>query len=63
MKNSLDGSGKRWRVVGHGHALDLPPASLEANSKTGAEQCVADALQIKTEYGQMQYLYPEFLIL
>jgi hypothetical protein len=31
MKNSLDGSEKRWRV-GPWHAMD-PPASLEANSK------------------------------
>jgi hypothetical protein len=31
-----------------------------AKDGTGAEQCVADALQIKTEYGQMQYLYAEF---
>jgi hypothetical protein len=44
MKNSLDGSGKRWRVVGLGHALDYP-ANLAANSKTGDEYCEGDALQ------------------
>jgi hypothetical protein len=46
LKNSLDGSEKRWRVVGQGHALDPSPASLVADSKTGAEQSDAAALLI-----------------
>jgi hypothetical protein len=44
MQDSLDGSVKRWRVVGLGHALDYP-ANLAANSKTGDEYCEVDALQ------------------
>jgi hypothetical protein len=47
MKNSRDGSEKRWRVVGLWHAIDYP-ANLAANSTTRAEQSEADALQKKS---------------
>ena len=54
MKNSLDGSGKRWRVVGIGHALDYP-ANLAANSKTGAEEGDVAALQKMIRFSESHF--------